>query len=130
MEREEAKNSGLETHAYDETHPLDSYLQKFGGNLVDAIAYRMRDVLKEIGLVKRRIAISGWDNLGSALAIIFRVKELLPEIEFFSFVQDSPIRQARLTKTPEEAAHIRQMGKLTTEWWQNSGISVALYCSR
>jgi hypothetical protein len=37
--------------------------------------------MKEIGLVKGRIAISGWDNLGSALAIIFRVKELLPEIE-------------------------------------------------
>jgi hypothetical protein len=44
MEREEAKNYGLETHAYDETHPLDSYLQKSGGNLVDAIAHRMRDV--------------------------------------------------------------------------------------
>jgi len=115
MEREEAKHSGLETHAYDETYPLDSYLQKSDGNLVDAIAQRMRDVLKEIGLVKGRVAISGWDNLGSALAIIFRVKELLPEIEFISFIQDSPIRQARLTKTPEEAAHIRSMGRLTTE---------------
>jgi Xaa-Pro aminopeptidase len=115
MEREEAKRSGLETHAYDEKFPLDFYLKNARGNVADALAFRLRDVFHEIGLVKGKVAISGWDNLGSALAIILRVRELLPGIEFFSFIQDSPIRQARMTKTPEEAEHIRKMGKLTIE---------------
>jgi len=115
MEREEAAQSGLETHVYEEKYPLDGYLKKAGGSLLEALALRLRDVMNEVGVTKGRVAISGWENLGTALALILRVKELLPEIDFFSFIQDSPIRQARMTKTPEEAEHIRKMGKLTTE---------------
>jgi Xaa-Pro aminopeptidase len=115
MEREEARRCGLETHSYDDDFPLNDYIKKAEGNLVDAIALRMRDVLQKIGLTKGRVAISGWENLGSSLAIISAVQEIIPEIEFFSFYQDSPIREARMTKTPDEVEHIRRMGKITTE---------------
>ena len=114
MEREEAQRSGLETHAYDEKYPLHDYLKKTGNNLPDAIVLRMRDVLTDIGLTQGRVAISGWDNLASSWALLNQLRELLPDLELVSFPQDSPIRLARMTKTPDEAQHIRAMGKLTT----------------
>lgn len=115
MEREEAAQSGLETHPYNENYPLDKYLKQTGGDLLNALAIRLRDVLQALGLVKGRVAISGLDNLATSLAIVDKIKTLMPEIEFFSFIKDSPIRQARMTKTGEEAEHIRKMGKLTVE---------------
>jgi Xaa-Pro aminopeptidase len=115
MEREEAQQSGLETYSYDDDFPLDKYLKTADNDLLNAIALRLQDVFNKIGLLKGKVAISGWENLGTTLAIVSKVKELLPEIEFFSFLQDSPIRQARMTKTVDEVEHIRKMGKLTTE---------------
>lgn len=115
MEREEARRCGLETHAYDEKYPLEGYLKQTGNNILNSVALRLRDVLNNIGLTEGRVAVSGWDNLASAWAILNKVKELMPRIDFFSFMQDSPIRLARMTKTAEEADHIRAMGKLTTE---------------
>lgn len=115
MEREEAAQSGLETHPYNKDYPLDKYLEQTGGDLLDATAIRLRDVMQALGLVKGRVAISGMDNLATSLAILDKIKALMPEIEFFSFFNDSPIRQARMTKSNEEAEHIRKMGKLTVD---------------
>lgn len=114
MEREEARRCGLETHAYDEDYPLMDYLKQTGNNMLEAVALRLRDVLTAIGLTSGRVAVSGWDNLGPAWALLNRVNELLPDLKLVSFLQDSPIRLARMTKTPEEVEHIRDMGKLTT----------------
>lgn len=115
MEREEARLSGLETYSYDVVFPLNSYLERTNGNPAAAVALRLCDVIRKIGLSKSRVAVSGWDNLGTSLAIILKVKDLMPDIEFVSFFQDSPIRQARMTKTADEVGHIRKMGQLTTE---------------
>ncbi len=115
MEREEAQRSGLETHPYDEQFPLNTYLEKTNSNLTDAIALRLRDVMKDIKLVKGRVAVSGWENLGSILPVIFKIRDLLPEIKFVGFGQDNPIRLARMTKAVDEVEHIRKMGKITTE---------------
>jgi Xaa-Pro aminopeptidase len=114
MEREEAQRCGLETHAYDEKYPLTDYLKQTGNNMLEAVALRLRDVLTAIGLSHGRVAVSGWDNLGPAWALLNRVRELLPELELTSFMHQSPILMARLTKSPEEVEHIRAMGKLTT----------------
>ncbi len=114
MEREEAQRSGLEIHAYDEKYPLNAYLHQTDNDLLQAMALRLRDVLTDIGLTHGRVAVSGWENLGTAWALLNKVRELMPQIELFSFMQDSPIRLARMTKTPEEADHIRAMGKVTT----------------
>ncbi|MDK2982118.1 MAG: Xaa-Pro aminopeptidase [Chloroflexota bacterium] len=114
MEREEARRCGLETHAYDEDYPLTDYLKRTHMDMLEAIALRLRDVLTSIGLSHGRVAVSGWDNLGPAWALLKRVGELLPELELTSFMNQSPILLARLTKSPQEVEHIRAMGKLTT----------------
>ena len=115
MEREEATRSGLEIHPYDEKYPLTKYLEEASGNLLDALGSRLRDVLQDIGLTKGRVALSGIENFASAYAIIEKVKTMMPDLEFFSFLKDSPIRLARMTKTPEEIDHIRKMGQITIE---------------
>ena len=114
MEREEAQRCGLEIHAYDEKYPLNEYLKKTGNRLLDAVVLRICDVLNDIGLTHGRVAISGWDNLASAWALLSQLRELLPDLELVGFLQNSPIRMARMTKTVEEVEHIRAMGKLTT----------------
>ena len=115
MEREEAQRCGLPTQAYDERFPFDKYLKRTSGDMTAAMALRLRDVLKEIGLVKGRVAVSGTGNIASALALIDKVRELLPDIEFVSFVKDNPILRARMTKDDAEIEHIRKMGQLTIE---------------
>ena len=115
MEREEARRSGLETHPYDEYRPLTDYLEKSNGDPLAAMAERTRDVFHHIGLTKGRVAISGLESLAYALGFIEIVESLMPEIEFLSIYQGSPIRRARQTKTPEEVEHIRRMGQLTVE---------------
>lgn len=114
MEREEAQRSGLETHSYDAERPLDGYLKEHG-EIGSAIAFRLRDVLVDLGLSKGRIAISGNYRIQAAFDLIWRLKSLLPEVEFTSFIKDSPIEKARMTKEPDEAERIRKMGKLTAE---------------
>jgi Xaa-Pro aminopeptidase len=114
MEREEAQRSGLDIHAYDEKYPLNEYLEKTGNKLQEAVVLRVRDVLTDIGLAESRVAVSGWGNLASSWALLNQLRELLPNLELVSFPQNSPIRMARMTKTPEEAEHMRAMGKLTT----------------
>ena len=104
----------MEIHAYDEKYPLNEYLKKTGNRLLDAVVLRICDVLNDIGLTHGRVAISGWDNLASAWAQLSQLRELLPDLELVGFLQNSPIRMARMTKTVEEVEHIRAIGKLTT----------------
>ncbi|HUV15779.1 MAG TPA: Xaa-Pro peptidase family protein [Pelolinea sp.] len=115
MERDEAAKSGLETRSFDAEKPLDIYLKKYKGNLSKAVAQRIKDVFSDLGLVKGRVAVSGTYSLHVALALIDELRELLPEIEFFSYFKDNPIQQARMTKEPEEADRICSMGQITTE---------------
>ncbi len=115
MEREEAQRSGLKTQAYDENYPFNKYLEKYNDNVLNAMAARIRDVLDDIGLTEGRVAVSGIGDIGSTLAILEKVKELIPAIEFVSYIKDDPILQARMTKDSNEIEYIRKMGQLTTE---------------
>ena len=115
MEREEAQRCGLATQAYDEKHPLNGYLKKAGGNLVAAMAKRLCDVLREIGLVKGKVAIYGSGSISYALVLIDKVRELMPAVEFTSLAKENPILRARMTKDSEEIEHIRKMAQLTVE---------------
>jgi len=115
MEREEAARSGLETHSYFSNKPLKEYLQKYKGDLSASIAARMKEAIEEIGLTSGRVAISGMIDLGYGYTLIEQLKIILPEIEFKSFLKDSVIAQARMTKSLQEVKHIRKMGKITTE---------------
>jgi Xaa-Pro aminopeptidase len=115
MEREEAAKSGLETHALDTTLPLDGYLKKHKGNLTAAMADRYLEIFQKIKLTKGCVAISGNAPLHIAFSIINALKPLLPEIEFTSYLKDSVIQKARMTKDPDEVERIRSMGQITTE---------------
>ncbi len=113
MEREEAAKSGLETHAIETTMPLERYMKKHAGDLTAAMAERYQDILAEIGLVKGRVAVSGIASVSTAFSILKALKSLLPEIEFISFLKDSAIEKARMTKEPDEIERIRKMGQTT-----------------
>jgi len=115
MEREEAEKSGLETHSYDAEKPLDKYLDEHQGNLEQALAYRVRDVIIDLGLSGSRIAVSGSASIHVTLNLIDRLRTLLPDLELITFARNSPIQQARLTKESDEVDHIRKMGHLTTQ---------------
>lgn len=115
MEREEAAKSGLETHSYFSNKPLNEYLQNNKGDLSASIAARMKEAMEEIGLTSGRVEISGMIDLSYGYALIEQLKLILPEIEFISFLKDSVIAQARMTKGSQEVEHIRKMGKITTE---------------
>ena len=107
MEREEAARSGLETHPYFSDKPLKEYLQKNKANLSARIAARMKEVLEEMGLTGGRVAISGMIDLSYGYALIEQLKLILPDIEFISFLKDSVIAQARMTKSSQEIDLIR-----------------------
>ena len=115
MEREEAEKSGLETHSYDAEKPLDKYLEDHHGDLEQAVAYRMRDVMVELGLSNSRISVSGSSSIHVTLNLIDRLRELLPDMELTTFARNSPIQQARLTKEADEMERIRKMGQITTQ---------------
>ena len=115
MEREEAARSGLETHPYFSDKPLKEYLQKNKAALSVSIAARMKEAMEEMGLTSGRVAISGMIDLSYGYALIEQLKRILPDIVFISFLKDSVIAQARMTKSSQEVEHIRKMGKITTE---------------
>ena len=114
MERGEAAKSGLETHAFDTAMPLETYLNKHQGDFTAAIAERYHDVFHEIGLTKGRVAISGTAPVHIAFSILTALKPLLPEVEFTSFLKDSAVQKARMTKETDEVERIRKMGQITT----------------
>lgn len=115
MEREEAEKSGLETHSYDAEKPLNQYLDDQHGDLDQAIACRMRDVIVDLGLSSGRISVSGSTSIHTTLNLIDRLRALLPEMELTTFTRNSPVQQARLTKEADEVERIRKMGQITTQ---------------
>ena len=115
MEREEAAKSGLETHSYFSEKSLSIYLNENYGDLMQSTAARIKEAMLEIGLAKGRIAISGMVDLGYSFSLIEKLKEISPELEFVSSEKDSSIKQAQMTKSPDEAERIRAMGKITIE---------------
>ena len=114
MEREEAARSGLETRSYEQTRPLDVLREESGGDLAAALAARVSGTLKGLGLANRRIALSGRVAFDSTLALLEKVRELLPEAQFVTYYREGLIQQARMTKDQDEVRRIREIGRVTT----------------
>ena len=68
----------------------------------------------KLGLTNGRVAVSGVASVNTMLALVTDLKPMLPGIEFTSYIKNSPTQKARMTKSPDEVAHIRQMGQITT----------------
>lgn len=114
MERDEAANTGLATRSYSE-YPLKDLLAESGGDLNRAIGQRYVRMFKDVNLTRGRVAVYGHSEVGSLLAVLPVLKELLPDLEFVGFVKDPIIMRAMLTKDAGEIERIRRISKITTE---------------
>ena len=115
FEREEAERSGLDARSYEQLWPIEGLLKELNGNLTAALAEQIKAALESIGVMRGRIAVSGRTWINTSLAVVDALRQLLPQIEWISFLKDTPIQKARMTKSPQEADRIRQMGSVTVE---------------
>ena len=113
MERDEAAKSGLETRRL-ESYRLDEIFKSVRGDMRLGLAELIKRILEDLGLISGRVAVSGKDDVGSALAVFSALNELLPEIEFVGELDNSILMAARATKDAHEIERIRRMGQITT----------------
>lgn len=115
MERDEALKSGLDIKLYGK-YPLQALMKEAGGDSGRLVALRLQHIFRDEGLTSGRVGIYGQVDISNALATLTHLRELLPEIEFVGEPgMDSLFLHAMETKTEDEVARIREMGKRTTE---------------
>jgi len=115
MERDEALKSGLEIKLYGK-YPLQALMKEAGGDSGLMIALRLQHIFQDEGLTSGRVGIYGQVDISNTLATLTHLRELLPEIEFIGEPgMDSLFLHAMETKTEDEVARIREMGRRTTE---------------
>jgi Xaa-Pro aminopeptidase len=103
MERAEAGKNGLEVI------PLSM-------SGVDALLKDPKQILEQQGLVRGRIGLYGNLDVGDLMSIVARIGEALPEVQLVGEPrEDSIFLRAMETKDEAEVAHIRRMGRITTE---------------
>ncbi|MFH2039475.1 MAG: M24 family metallopeptidase, partial [Chloroflexota bacterium] len=115
MEREEAAKSGLKVLCFSE-YPLDDFLKKTKGDPIQAGAFRMQNMLSELGLAQGTVCLYGKTEFGSSFAVFSQLQKIMPDITFVGESQDSSLfMKAMETKDESEVARIRQMGVITTK---------------
>lgn len=103
MERAEAAKSGLEVK------PLRT-------GVVEQLAKQPKDIFEEQGLTSGRVAVYGMVDAGDLVSILRELHIALPALEIVGEPQeDSLFLRAMETKDEAEVAHIREMGRITTE---------------
>src|SRR5512142_867087 len=103
MEREEAAKSGLEVRP-----------QRIG--VVEILSKEPQQIFEEQGLTSGRIAFYGMIDAGDLLCIVDALRLAFPDLQVVGEPHDESIfLRAMETKDEEEVAHIRRMGKVTTE---------------
>ncbi len=114
MEREEAAKSGLKIHLYSE-YPWQELLKEANGDLVLMMALQLQRIFRAHD-VKGRVGIYGHTDISTMFAMLNRFQELETEIEFVGETrEDSLFNRAMETKSEDEIARIREMGRHTTE---------------
>jgi Xaa-Pro aminopeptidase len=114
MERDEAAKTGLRTKSYLD-YNINELLNQANGDMVKAMAIRYRLMLIEAGITAGRVAIYGQVEAGASYAIFSALQEAMPEITLVGETGTSVLMQAMATKDADEIAHIRGMGKITTQ---------------
>ncbi|HEY5903833.1 MAG TPA: aminopeptidase P family N-terminal domain-containing protein, partial [Anaerolineales bacterium] len=79
MERGEAERTGLATRSYSE-YPLDPELES-AGDMATALALQLKAILTDAGFDHGRMGVYGRLDIGTALAILMKLRELLPDVE-------------------------------------------------
>jgi len=114
MEREEGARSGFQTVSYSK-YPLTDFVTDGGGDLLEAYASRYERLLRDLGITSGRLALYGLKDAGFAFSVFSRLEKRLPELTLAGFARDELLLQAMMTKDDNEIAHIRRMGKVTTD---------------
>lgn len=115
MEREEAAKTGLKTLPYSK-YSLKALQKEAKGDPVMVVALRLQEMLTDCGVTTGRVGVYGQTDLSAAFSMLTAAQKLLPEIEFIGESgMDSVILAAMETKTEDEVARIREMGRITTE---------------
>jgi Xaa-Pro aminopeptidase len=103
MERAEAAKSGLEVK------PLRT-------GVVEILAKQPKEIFEEQGLTSGRVALYGMVDAGDLVSMVDALRAALPDLQVVGEPQENSIfLRAMETKDEEEVAHIRRMGKITTE---------------
>lgn len=113
MERDEAAKTGYELLSY-ANFPINTYLEKAEGNLLEASANMYADILKAIGLTEGVVLLYGVLEFGQRFALVKRLAELMPGLQLNGDFDGSILLEARATKSVDELARIRHMGVVTT----------------
>ena len=115
MEREEAAQTGLKTVSYSK-YSLKKLRKEAKGDLVMVAALRLEKMLTDCGVTNGRVGVYGEVDVSHTFAMLTETQKLMPKIEFVGESDmDSTFLQAMETKTEDEVARIREMGRITTE---------------
>lgn len=115
MEREEAVKSGLKTVSYSK-YSRKALRKEAKGDLVMIAALRLQKMLADCGVTSGRVGVYGETDLSSSFSMLTATQKLMPEIVFIGESRmDSVFLAAMETKTEDEVARIREMGRITTE---------------
>jgi Xaa-Pro aminopeptidase len=115
MERGEATKSGLKCISYS-TYPYDDLLKQANDDPALAAALRYQRMFTDMELMRGRIGVYGFSDVGSALAVFDHIRRLMPDLELVGETRDDSVfMKAMETKDKVEVARIRKMGKVTTQ---------------
>lgn len=114
MERDEAAKSGLKIRIYDE-FPWQDYLAEANNDPDKVNLFRYRDMLLSEG-VKGIVQVYGHYDVGAIYGLMSGLSDLLPEVKFVGIGRENSVfNRAMETKSNEQIAAIRNMGRITTE---------------
>lgn len=113
MERDEAAKTGYRLISYS-NYPTQNFSGLAGNDPLETSALRYKQILEDVGITKGKVMLYGMREFGPFFALISRLQELLPEVNFVGDPLDKIMVEARATKSPEEIERIRRMGVITT----------------
>ncbi|MDX9993389.1 MAG: M24 family metallopeptidase [Anaerolineales bacterium] len=114
MERDEAAKSGLTVRLYSE-YPWSEMLKITGGDSALTSAMRLQRMFEDLG-VNGQVGLYGFSDLSSLFAMLAHFQRLMPTVKLIGETRDNSIFMLAMeTKSPDEVARIRRMGKITTE---------------
>jgi len=114
MERDEAAKSGLRVRIYDE-FPWQDYLAEAKNDLDMVNLLRYRDMLLSEN-VKGTVQVYGHYDVGAIYGLLTGLSKLMPKVNFVGISRENSIfNRAMETKSTEQIAAIRKMGKITTD---------------
>lgn len=114
MERDEAARTGLSTRDFNDFQ-LQQLIADTQGDSQKAYGLLFQRIFEHLELTRGRVAVYGTIEAGYSYALLSECRKTLPEIEWVGEMGRSMMLTAMETKSAEEVARIRKMGKITTE---------------